>query len=176
MIYYKQIDIDSFDIIQTKTLEFINSRGQPKIGFSVLPMKEYTEYCPEILTAFSRYNIKPVSCALYTTTEQEQSRVHVDYILDNMPQCRINIPILNCEGSRTEFYTGGEYDVYTQPNGIPYLEIKKDSVATKVDEVEITVPTIIRVQKPHRVNSNLVRVPRICMTVRCDVDPVFLLE
>lgn len=176
MIYYRHIEIDNFEVIQSKTLAFIEMQKTTSVGFSILTTQEYTQYCPEVLTAFDRYNIKPVMFALYTTMLQEQSQVHVDSIAVNAPICRINIPILNCEGSKTEFYSGGEYDTFIQQNGIPYLVIKEGSSPTKVDEVEITKPTVIRIKEPHRVNTNMNRTPRICMTIRFDVDPVFLLD
>lgn len=105
------------------------------------------------------------------THAQEHSKVHIDYINDKWNQCRLNIPILNTAGSLTEFYTGGNYTKVEQKNGLYFLESIDDS-AVKVDEVEITVPTIIRIQSPHRVNTNVTTVPRICLTVFTDVDLV----
>lgn len=176
MKYHAYIEIDNFEVITKKTLEFIVEHNNVnRIGFYWLPWDEYVIYCPEIMTAFSRYNINPVAAATITTASLGDSRIHVDAVLQ---QCRINLPILNCEGSKTEFYSGGEYNtLYTAGSNIPYHVIKKDDTsAIKVDEVEITKPTVVRVLAPHYVRTNVNTVPRISMSIQFDVDPVFLLE
>jgi hypothetical protein len=174
MIYYKHIEIRDFETIQEKTRKFLEPQLGVLIG-AVWLDKSYIDYCPEILTAFVDYNLKVQKIALYATSAQHHSKVHIDYKTDQRPKCRINIPILNCAGSRTEFYVGGDYTVFRQQNGIPYYVINEDSTATKVAEVEIIKPTVIRVQEPHRVQTNMDTVPRICLTVTTDIDPVFLL-
>lgn len=175
MKYHKHIDIDNFKVIQQKTLDFISSKNNvDRIGFYWMPWKEYTEYCPEILTSFSRYGLTPTGAATITTAKFEHSIVHVDAV---QHECRINIPILNCEGSMTEFYSGGEYDIkYTPGEKNPYMILKKDSIATKVDEVELNQPTVIKVLQPHYVRTNLQATPRISLSVQFDIDPVFLLD
>ena len=108
---------------------------------------------------------------MYITYTQEQSKVHIDYINPNWNQCRLNVPILNTEGSITEFYTGGNYEKIIQNNGLSYLESIDDS-AIKVDEIELIKPTILRIQSPHRVNTNTTTVPRICLTIFTSKDMV----
>jgi hypothetical protein len=174
MKYFNQIEIQNFEVIQEKTKKFLEPHSSVRVGFYLLD-KDYLEYCPEILSAFADYNLKVKKVALYVTFLQEHSKVHIDYKSNLKSQCRINIPILNCEGSRTEFYSGGEYTMFFQQNGIPYYLLKDNSIPTKVAEVEIIRPTVIRVQEPHRVHTNMNTVPRICMTVATDIDPVFLL-
>ncbi len=180
MKYYNYIEIDNFEVIQQKTLDFLVINDfLNTIGFSILPWKEYIEVCPELITAFDRYGIKPIATATYITTNQEQSPIHIDNLSHLRPLCRINIPILNCAGSKTEFYKVPltEFDHFIQKNKLDYYRIKEtSSYATKVSEVEIIYPTVIRTQEPHRVNTNMNTVPRVCMSLTMDKDPVFLLE
>jgi len=92
--------------------------------------------------------------------------------------CRINIPVLNCEGSITEFYTGGKYVPHTANNNgeFSFLIIEDFSSAIKVAEVEILKPTVLRIQEPHRVVPNLNILPRITLSLVMNKDPVFLLD
>lgn len=176
MQYYKHIQIKNLDVIQQKTNQFIIENGLFVNGFNILPFEAYVEYCPEIQTCLEEYDLAPVVVATYITVKQEYAKVHVDYINPLLPQCRVNIPIQNCKGSATEFYSGGKYKRKDQDARIKYLVINNDETLEKVDEVEIVTPTIIRVQEPHRVRVNERTLPRICLTLQTDKDPVFLLN
>lgn len=176
MNYYRIIDIEDLDLIQRKTRQFIFSEVTLGIGFSILQWDRYINMCPEILHQFNKYDLFPVKAGIYVTTETYQSKVHIDYVSEKYHQCRINIPILNCEGSKTEFYKGGTYKQTTQVNQLSFLQISDDlNSLEKMCEVEIIKPTVIRVQEPHRVVTNEERIPRICMTLFMDKDPVFFL-
>jgi hypothetical protein len=179
MKYYIRIFVPDFETIQTKTDQFLNKiEWRPKVGFHALPWSEYTEYCPEILTAFEKlYGLKPVWAATYITYNDTHSKIHVD---NRKPcrhdhECRISLPIRNCEGTYTEFFTGGEYDEFRQPSGEKFYVLKDNSTATKVDQVEMTGPTVMRVMEPHRV-CHPHNMQRVNLTVYTDKDPVFLLD
>ena len=174
MIYYKKIEIDNFEVITQKTLEFIQSKDNiNRVGFYWLPWTEYSEYCPEILTAFSRYGLEPIGAATITFNTYKPS-IHID---DVFHECRINLPVLNCEGSATEFYEGGEFiAAHTVEKKSPYYVLDPTSSPVKVDEVEIIQPTVIRVRAPHCVRTNPETLPRISLSVAFTVDPVFLLD
>lgn len=181
MKYYKYIEIDNFKIIQEKTLEFlVKNNLLNNAGLYFIPWKEYTLEVSEILTAFDRYKIKPIQGATYITTEQNDSKVHIDYVTQAQHLCRINIPILNCVGSKTEFFKVPMKEFYVNKqeyNNKFFFQIKDNAtLVEKVDEVEIIYPTVIKIQQPHRVHTNLVTVPRVCLTLTMDKDPVFLLE
>lgn len=176
MKYHTYLDMDCLSLVQEKTKAYIENIHGVQVGFSAIHWDQYVRLCPEIITAFKRYKIYPLRGALYTTFTQEDSVIHIDVTSSMIHKCRINIPIINCEGSLTEFYSGGNYTEYSQKeNGLSYFKIN-DNSAIKVDEVEIIKPTVIRIQEPHRVNTNLNKIPRICMTLWMNIDPVFLLE
>jgi hypothetical protein len=176
MKYYKYIELKNLESIQRKTIAYLNKA--PLIhGFNWLKFNDYIEVVPEILDSFKEHGLTPLAIATYITYYQEDSEVHVDYLNGKIRhQCRINIPILNCKGSTTEFYKGGEFEIVTQADGLQFKKMTSSSVVTKVDEVELIMPAIFRVQEPHRVNTNLETIPRITISIYTDIDPVFLLE
>lgn len=178
MRYYKSIEINDFQIIKNKTLEFIEKHNLYEIsGFRNMYWDEYIVYCPEILTAFSVQGLYPTVGYLCVSYSLDDFSIHIDTKSKNSHLCRINLPILNCEGTLTEYYTGGEYEIFNQSNDKSYFKIKPDGKSViKVDEIEIIKPTVIRVQEPHRVITNLNKVPRITMTLKMNKDPVFLLD
>jgi hypothetical protein len=179
MLYYKYIDIDNFEIIQKKTLDFLVKNGLcNRKGFSPLPWQEYIDECPELVTAFSAYGIKPMIGFIHLTILQEDAKTHIDYISDTKPYARINIPILNCAGTKTEFYQAPleMFESILQHSGYTFFQIKDNQSPIKVDEVEIVKPTVIRVQEPHRVNIGTSPTPRITITLTMDKDPIFLLD
>lgn len=174
MIYYKQFHLDSFDSIKSKSQKYFETWTSLPVGFTLLNKEQFLCICPEIESDLKKYDIEIKNIGVYITYTQEQSKVHIDYINPKWNQCRLNIPILNTEGSTTEFFTGGNYEEIVQKNGLSYLESVDDS-AIKVDEVEVTKPTILRIQAPHRVNTNVSTVPRICLTVFTSKDMVSFL-
>jgi hypothetical protein len=171
MIYYKQFQLDSFDIIKHKSQQYFQTWDSLPVGFTLLNKEQFLNVCPEIEADLRKYDIEIKNIGVYITYTQEQSKVHIDYINPNWNQCRLNIPVLNTEGSITEFYTGGNYEKIIQNNGLSYLESIDDS-AIKVDEIELIKPTILRIQSPHRVNTNIDTVPRICLTIFTSKDMV----
>ena len=179
MKYYVRIFVPDYETIRQKTDEFLDKmQWRPKIGFHALPWKEYVEYCPEILSAFEGlYGLKPVWAATYITYNDNHSRIHVDNKnpCTHSHECRISLPIRNCAGTFTEFFTGGEYDEIYQPSGEKFYLLRQGSTATKVDQVEMLGPTVMRVMEPHRV-SHPHQKQRVNLTVYTDKDPVFLLD
>ena len=166
--------MDSFDIIKSKSQKYFETWTSLPVGFTLLNKEQFLCICPEIESDLKKYDIEIKNIGVYITYTQEQSKVHIDYINPKWNQCRLNIPILNAEGSTTEFFIGGNYEEIVQKNGLSYLESVDDS-AIKVDEVEVTKPTILRIQAPHRVNTNTDTVPRICLTVFTNKDMVSFL-
>ena len=176
MKYYAYLNLDEFEVIQQKTLEFIQPIDKINYGFSLLDKNKFLSVCPELQQSFDKFNLRVDGVALYVT--YIDGPIHIDYKTNKLNECRINIPILNCAGSRTQFFSGGEFDATVQKNGLTYYKLKEtDTSIVKEDEVEIIKPVVMRIQEPHRVVNNPDgEVPRICMTVFTDKDPVFLLN
>ena len=179
MLYYKKIKIRDLETIQRKVNTYIDQQNWFKHGFHKFDLNTILKACPELRTCLSDYGLFPVYVATYITHKQEWSQVHRDYDDPKGHWCRVNIPIRNCRGSATEFYSrGGTYTEVKQPNSdvVQFLLCTSMEGVEKVAEVEIVEPTVIRVQEPHRVRINPDRVPRVCLTLHCNKDPVFLLD
>jgi hypothetical protein len=174
--YYRKIEIDHLEEIMTKCLTYVKTQEDiyynPKGSYLNLNFKELIEYCPEVLTAFNRYNIVCTYAAAFMVYRNADMIVHVDAGND---QARINIPLENCSNTFTEFYKGG--------TPISFVNKITGTTATRfvgpemtlVDKVEITQATVIRVKAPHLVRMDESRSPRVTLTLGFDRDPVFLL-
>jgi hypothetical protein len=175
-VYYRKIEIDHLDIIKIKCLEYIKTQVDiyynPKGSYLNLNFRELTEYCPEVLTAFNRYDIVCTYAAAFIVYRNSDMIVHVDAGND---QARINIPLENCSNTFTEFYTGGEpLSFVNKITGTTATRMVGSGV-TLVDKVEIDQATVIRVKAPHMVKMDELRSPRLTLTLGFNRDPVFLL-
>lgn len=178
MIYFKEIFLPNFKNIQKKIDSYFSEWVTlPTGGVTLIDKEKIKQVAPELEDDLLSMNIKIQNIGVHVLYKDTESKVHVDYVNPNQNQCRLNIPIRNTEGSKTAFYTGGNYKKIYQ-NFKPvcfYLQAIDDS-AVKVSEIEMINPTIIRVQEPHKVIINLQKVPRICLTIYTDVDMVSFLE
>ena len=183
MIYYKPIEIENFKIIQLKVKDYIyQTNWHTNEGFNVFDKYSLLQACPELESCLHNYGLLPVQFATYITHSQHMAQVHIDSSgnYDSL-KCRINVPILNCEGSATEFYQGGVFQETQQihaagKRNVTFFKCTSTETLKKVDEIEIIKPTVIRIHIPHRVKINSLSIPRICLSIRTNRDPVFLLE
>lgn len=195
MRYFKYIDIDNYPHIKEKSIKFVEDvfLTQRRSMFQQFNWENYLEYCPEIMEAFTRYDLVPYTGFVYIIYKQEDSPLHIDYISKIHNKCRINLPLVNCEFSKTIYYKTPltdfnaervvQGDVMTDPNNeensklINYLKFNEDDPGlSKVDEVVVDKPTIMRVQEAHRVMIDSTKVPRVVLTIHTYKDPVYLLE
>ena len=192
MRYFKYIDINNCQTVLKKSRDFVSEVYAIQIEkqeslFQAFNWKSYISYCPEILTAFSKYDLEPFGGFIYILFTQSKAPIHVDVISKRVNQCRINIPIFNCEYSRTFYYskidgispTEGPvfYETNTGIVSSRYIRYQdNDPTLQKVDEVVLNKPTVMRVQEPHRVIIDPIQVPRVALTIRTRKDPVYLLE
>jgi hypothetical protein len=174
--YYQKIEIDHLDIIKVKCLEYVKTQTdiyyqRPLGAYRNLNFVELTTRCPELLTAFNRYNIVCTYAAAFVTYRNAAVIVHIDAGND---QARINIPLENCKNTFTEFYEKGYSVPYSNP--ITGTTATKILGAQLIDKVEIDQATVIRIKAPHSVTMDEKFVPRVTLTLGFDRDPVFLLE
>ena len=172
MKLYQFIDIDNYDNIVSKVKnhlekkELINSKYA---GYIPIDKNELIEICPELISSFFKLGLTIIGSAIYRTTDNTQSLVHIDY---TPYKCRINIPIINCEYSSTVYYKADVKEVrHQEHSNVNYIECIN---AVEIDRVTINNPIILRINTPHRVIMDETRSPRICLTIRCDPDPVVL--
>ena len=173
--YYRKIEIDHLDTIKIKCLEYIKTQEKiyykPQGYFLNLNFEELITYCPELLTAFNRYNIVCIYAAAFITYRNKGIPVHVD---SGTQQARINIPLENCKNTFTGFYKNGHIIPYVNP--ITGITASIITGAVLVDKVEIDQATVIRVKAPHSVHMDENHTPRVTLTIGFNRDPVFLLD
>ena len=179
MIFYKTIDIVNYDTVIKKCLEYVRSidrifnRRLPNASWYNLNLTELQKFCPELTIAFQQLDLKIVMAAAYVMYAPNHTSVHVD---SYPAQARINLPLLNCDKTYTNFYTS-DCDPVEWINPDSGVKSYVSSVNSLVDRVEIKQATVIRTKVPHSVDlpkGSLV--PRITLTLGFNRDPVYLLE
>lgn len=180
MQYYKKIEIDFYDEIVQDSVDYLKTQ-KPDIYNRVqdttyypLNVSEFKQYCPKLDAGFMRYGLVCNWVVAYVMTENRHSPIHID----GYPQsARINLPLLNCKGTKTMFYSGGEFkkrthNAKTSINAWLLSNVHGLKIA---GSVEIDAPTVLLVNEPHSVRISD-QLPRITLSLGFDKDPVFLLE
>jgi hypothetical protein len=180
MKYFKEIEIDHYDVVVQKSLDFIKSK--PVIYHRLLgvaswfnlDIKEMLIPVPELNFAFSKFNLRPIMVSAYVMYDPKNTSIHTDFYPS---QARINIPLLNCAGTYTRFFTNVKTEKWINPDsGIPSFRAINDDYCLAA-EVEMKQATVLRTSTPHTVYMPKDNpVPRITLTIGFDKDPVFLLE
>ena len=183
MQYYKFIELSNLETIQIKVLNFIKIE-HPEIyakqgvsNFNHLDVNRLKTACPELEESFFQLGLTIISAATHVMNSKYQTVIHID----NVPwQARINIPLLNCEGSRTVFYSNEQvkHDTLTMEGGksYPITIVTNPNECIEEASYELISPLVLRVSSPHKVFMNELTVPRIALTIGCDPDPVFMLN
>jgi hypothetical protein len=177
MKYWKRIKMKDLETIQHKSLKYIKNNRDKFVDapFSPINFKSFVEAVPEFMSAFEEYDITPVQVSAYIMYSNSDGAAHKDYLTDS---ARINIPIINCENSWTNFYKlvvpGTEPKVVVNSKGQPYISYSPEDIVLE-DRVQIIEPTIIRPLEIHSIEMDDTRVPRITLTVCTRPVPEFLL-
>jgi hypothetical protein len=180
MQYWKRIEMQNWEVIAAKTLDYIKEytklldRTSYKGPFNSFNTLHYLEKVPEIQDACKKYGLHYETANVYVMWSNEHSFPHKDYT-DSI--ARINLPILNCAGSSTVFYKGLKGRRMVLSTGSPfYLTVDRKNIE-QVDVVEIDQPTIIRVSEGHDVilPENPI-LPRISLTISTAPDVGLLLD
>ena len=111
----------------------------------------------------------------------DSSTLHIDHQsgLNRGVKARLNIPILNCEGSYTSFFELDEktFNQSKFSKGLTrFWDDELRNELTPVSSVELIQPTILRTSSPHSVFCVLCKFPRISLTISFQNDVVHLLE
>ena len=180
MIYYKPIELEYYPIIVQKCLTYIKTidkaynRLLPMASWYDLSLMKLIKECPEIVLAFKKYKLQPVMAAAYVMYDTTHTSIHVDAF---NAQARINLPLLNCKNTYTNFYKSENEPIEWINPDSGAVSYKAVGDYTLVDRVEIKQATIIRTKVLHSVDLPIGNpVPRITLTLGFDKDPVYLLE
>ena len=187
MIYWKTVDAGDFKTYSKKFLEYyINNRDKFKSyntfwnQVKAENLQEVMDSIPDMKYAFQKFGtVKQI--AILFLWEGEHGTLHTDHTTDlNVGvQARLQIPVLNTEGSRTSYFVLNErqYANHTVNDGGTkawpeyYREMLKP-----VSEVELLEPAIIRTNTPHTVYCDTNKYPRVTMTVSFEDDLIKYLE
>ena len=196
MKYYREIDLDNFEIIQEKlkvyAQEILQNKTYRIIGFhNINDNKRLLSTIPELQSAFDKYNLVIHKIAFYVADSPTIDYVPADQPLKNRMhtvrnpihtdlcrhEARINLPILNTKGTYTRFFTNCVVKPWINPITRSPFQVVANTDYIEVDAIEIIKPTVLRVQEPHMVQiyeGSLL--PRITLTIEFYTDPVYLLE
>jgi hypothetical protein len=179
MKYWARIKLNDLEAIQAKTIQYLKTNREkfPKgTPFNPLPLVEFMQAVPELETSFAEHGLTINFISAYIMWNNYDGGMHRDSSVD---VARVNIPIINCEDSWTNFYVtkvpGEEPLIVLNSKGMPYRPYKPDDVVL-VDRVQITEPTIIRPLEIHGIEIDETKVPRVTLTIATDPMPDFLLE
>jgi len=178
MQYWKHININNLETIISKTKQFIElqtkhlDKSTFTGPFNALSTAEFKNYMPELLAALKEHGLYYEDANLYVMWNNQDALPHKDY---TGAIARLNIPILNCEGTWTTFYENLKSRRLMLPNGNPYyMTVNKDY--TEVTRVEMIKPAICRISEGHSVLMDEERCPRIMLTVSTIPDVGLLLD
>jgi hypothetical protein len=176
MKYYKYLDLLGWEEVAEKIKIYLMLR--PYLCDEVAngpwtnaDLEELYVEIPELVKLFEPLNIT-INNVSFFTQSRKICNIHRDACTENF---RINIPIINCEGSITRFFKSTKPPILTtQPNGIPY-EIEDSSGCILVASAEVIKPTLLRVREPHQVVIFHANYPRITCTIKFNEDVEHLL-
>jgi hypothetical protein len=178
MQYWKRIELDNLDIIKQKSLDYIktqtNHLDKSKYfgPFINLNRFKYIEYVPEVAESFKKHGLFFEDANIFLMWDNKDCVPHKDYT-DSI--ARVNIPLLNCEGTFTTFYENLKSKRLLLPTGVPfYVTVNKDYV--EVDRMPFDSPAIVRISEGHSVIMNESNFPRITLSLSFNPDPGLLLD
>ena len=176
--YWKHIELDKLDIIRQKTLDFLQShtdyldRSKFRGAFVNLKHLRFLSNIPEIGESFRKHGLFPEDASIYVTFNNLDSIPHKDYT-DSIG--RINIPILNYEGTFTTFYQDIKSKRLVLPTGSPfYMTYNNDFY--EVDRMLFENPAIVRISEGHNILMDETRAPRVTLTISTTPDAGLLLD
>lgn len=179
MKYQKKIDLPGWESVCRQVLSYAQQHTDfiDKGAFwNEMNPPEHTEIFNVVKDLFDSSNLNLVRMALLVMN-QDFILPHQDSPAETCtwPVVRINLPILNCDDTKTVFYTANKWEpvTITEPTVYSYHKLENLKIA---DSVEITKPTALRTQEIHNVISFNKNKPRITLTCYFDPDPIYLLK
>lgn len=182
MIYHKNINLPGWKPAVFNIYKYVKTHTDllgKKMFWNILDRTTH-QYCYEQLDpVFTKAGFNLLRIA-FLALHGEEGEIHQDqdFIPGYPPRVsRINLPVLNCDGSETHFYSAKKWEPVTKelPNGIKYIYHEQANCNLE-STVTVNEPTILRVRELHQVVNHAKIYPRITLTCAVDPDPVYLLE
>lgn len=178
MQYWKQLELSNFDTIVAKTNEFIKTKTSHLDKttftgpFTVWDDQAFNKFVPELTLSLREHGLFYEHANLYVMWDNRDALPHKDY---TGAIARLNIPILNCQGTYTLFYENLKSRRLVLPNGNPfYVTTNKDYI--EVTRIEMLKPAVCRISEGHSVIMDETRRPRIMLTIATVPDTGLLLD
>jgi len=171
MKYYSPVTFDNLEIIQEKVLDILttNEVSLDRTSFSYLPDNlNIFLNIPELRYELDKLNWTPYAYAIavYVVHQADKSSLHIDKAPS---QYSLNIPILNCKNTFTNFYkkpttepTKISYRVFGNP--VKYDTYNENDCILQ-DKLELNSPHVINIKEVHNVVNNNPS-PRITLLIR----------
>ena len=177
MKYYKYLDLN-FEPAASKLKDYIYKHSelflvsQNNSSWKSVDIDDVLHEVPELRSMLAPLNLT-IRYAAFFVSDYAVGTLHIDH--DVQSNCRLIMPVLNCENTETRFFTttGDPIKVF-QPNGIPLLKLDP-TTCVHVDQYYLTQALVFRNDQPHQVVSNNTNHPRISFTIGFVEDIEYLL-
>jgi hypothetical protein len=160
MKYYKYLDLD-YELVCEKIRQYLGN-DLPTVFWTRIDKDDILTKIPELQEMFDPFGIHIHKIAIITAWFHQPGIIHIDA---GETKVRINLPILNCKDTVTNFYQTNSTPIESLlPNSVPYCRLDP-SQCKLVDSFRLTKPAAIRIGAPHRVHVLSGPVPRISCTI-----------
>jgi hypothetical protein len=122
MKYYKYLDLDFLPVVEKFKIYISNNKDKIQGFWTYLNTPDILAFCPEVQKMFEPMHITVKHISIINADishTNHRNSIHRD---DTNSNVRINIPILNCAESITNFYTTSEDPVKMYlPKGLNFF-------------------------------------------------------
>jgi hypothetical protein len=173
MFFYKYIDIENYDLIQSEMKKFIFSKTsviEDKLPWKFIDTFQLSKEIPVLCDFFKTRGLELDIAAAVYRRPYSQGGIHVDTSLF----WRALLPVINCEGSKTKFFKfdPSKFKSGQGPDKDKNLSLIPGETLDFLGELELNKPIIFDPQIPHGVYCNPdLREPRISLTLGFKQDP-----
>jgi len=183
-MYYKKLDIDDFQSIQKKVVEYITKfitddvnvseeKFSEKVSFNFISdedLRKFKEDIPELFECIRRELGSEVPYMAYVYIDEvEALALHTDGDNSIKRRIRLHWPILNETSAETVYYKRKKENVdsihHAFKSGVNGHQYDPDDVY-EVDRYILDVPTLNSVKEIHGVDVISDKLPRILLTMR----------
>ncbi len=178
MEYYKYLDLPYTEDTQHRVLQTIKSLPRiynrvAGINLLRLPKDLIEQTVPELPKLFKPLGMIPREYLAFVMWNGLDCGVHAD----TYPQAaRVNLPVVNCSGTRTCFYADVDPIEIRNAEGRP-LRVARNQSAVPVDCADSNRPLVLKVHEFHKVIMPIGHeVPRITLSIGFAEDAVSLFE
>ena len=174
MKYYRYLDLDHTDVCEKLKKYVIENIGITENFWMFLDTTKILNTFPEIQVMFNPLNITIKQISLVTTRNTSiKDDIHIDHADCNV---RINIPIMNCERSVTNFYSSNTASQKLSLNtDVSYYQFNYNDCRL-METFCLDRPAALKIREPHQVIANKQCLPRISCTIEFFENIEYLLD